>query len=105
MNVFLEFVGFNERGIQNLYYVGDKKVTLTKVKNRPGKLSPISDGKTYTGEFERTPEVGKRAWFSGDKLEDWVVTSIIQKIDTKIEPGIMYLETINSIYKVTIDNE
>lgn len=78
---------------------------MTKVKNRPGQLSPISDGKSYKGKFDREPKVGESAWFSGDRIHDWIITSEVVNISTETEPGKVFLETLNSIYVVELDSD
>jgi hypothetical protein len=84
-----------------------KKHKLTYVKPKKSDYTTYSAGKKEVyGEYALEPEVGRSFIFLDyDDIGDGVVTSTVVSIKKDLEPGITYIETRNSIYKLEDYNE
>jgi hypothetical protein len=80
----------------------DKIYKLSKVKrheNQDDTFVPV--GSSWSGSFPFEPTEGNPFTFFGTRgLNDCVSTSIVKEIDTEVEPGVTYIITLNSVYKL-----
>jgi len=78
---------------------------ITKVKPNFGNNGIIKVGSSFVGKFDKAPKVGEIAWFSGDTIEDMLVTSKILSIDKDVDPGVSFIETMNGVYRIDLDKD
>jgi hypothetical protein len=81
-----------------------KYYRVTKVKRHAeGQSSYVPVGKTLTGYLseEDLPEVDKVFTFSSERLTGgWIQTSLVEEVEKEVEPGVTFIRTMNSIYKL-----
>lgn len=76
---------------------------LTKVKraeNPEVNTEYVKVGQVLRGSFTEKPEVGDSFFFMAKRYSESIVTSTVKGIDTDTEPGITYITTRNSVYKL-----
>jgi hypothetical protein len=76
---------------------------LTKVKKtEPQEVTTeyVKVGQVIRGTFPEKPQVGNAFLFIATRYSESVATSTVMEVDSDVEPGITYITTRNSVYKL-----
>lgn len=86
----------------------DKSYKLTKVKKLKDtkvNLEFFKSGHEVIGSFFVKPVVGSSFIFIRKTNSKGMISSTVKEVDTEVEPGITFITTRNSIYKIEETND